>query len=218
MQQLVVVAQAIPRWELIAAWMLRVTLVVSALVFLATGRLALGVFCILGVALAVVPSIAARPAHFIWPFEVELVLLFLVTAHASLGYLFGLYARLVLFDKMVHFTDSALIGFLAFLAVYLAHYLRSDRSHPWIDVFAILFITLGIGALWEICEFASDQLLGTHTQGSQLMGPLADTMWDLMVDGAGGIVAAVLGPLYMRHSRRSRARVTVFAEQLAARG
>jgi hypothetical protein len=43
-----------------------------------------------------------------------------------------------------------------------------------------------LGAAWEIFEFASDSLIGTHTQGAPDMGPLADTKWDLIVDGSAG--------------------------------
>jgi hypothetical protein len=46
------------------------------------------------------------------------------------------------------------------------------------------------------------------------MPPLADTMWDLILDGSGGVIAAVLGTLYIHRSRRSRARCAQFAAQL----
>ncbi|HEU4613222.1 MAG TPA: hypothetical protein VFS15_14125 [Kofleriaceae bacterium] len=208
----------VPRWELITAWALRVALVASGIAFLVREDWGFGVFCFLAVALVAAPMIVSRTSQFVWPIEVELVLLTLVTAHATLGYLFGFYARLAVFDKILHFSDSMLIGFLAFLAVYVAHYIRSDRTHRWIDVIAIFLITLGLGALWEICEFVADQWFGTHTQGSPDMSRINDTMWDLIVDGAGGVLAAILGPIYMHHSRRTRARVRTFADHLEHRG
>ncbi len=94
--------------------------------------------------------------------------------------------------------------------------MRHDRNHPILDGIAIFLITLGLGALWEIAEFAGDQLLGMHAQGSPEMGPLTDTMWDLIMDGLGGVLAAVLGPIYMKHSRKSRARVAVIAARVRA--
>ncbi|HEX5061208.1 MAG TPA: hypothetical protein VFV99_17700 [Kofleriaceae bacterium] len=204
----------IPRWELITVWVLRIALLATCIALFAEQEWATAVTCFVAIALVVTPTIISRTGHFIWPIEVELALLVLVTAHMSLGYLFGLYLRVDVFDKVLHLVDSLLIGFVAFLAVYLAHFIRGDRSHHWLDAIFIFLITLGLGALWEICEFASDQLFGTYAQGSPTMPPLLDTMWDLILDGTGGVLAAVLGPIYMKHSRRSRVRVRTFAERV----
>ncbi|HSN24806.1 MAG TPA: hypothetical protein VLT45_00935 [Kofleriaceae bacterium] len=43
------------------------------------------------------------------------------------------------------------------------------------------------------------------------------TMLDLIADGIGGIIAAIVGPLFMHRSRRSRARVAQFAERVDPR-
>ena len=55
-------------------------------------------------------------------------------------------------------------------------------------------------------EFPSDAFFGQGAQGSPLMAPLEDTMWDLIVDGLGGLIGGLLGAWYMRVSRRSAAR------------
>ena len=204
-----------PRWEIVTGWILRIAILGTAGVYVALGDWAPAIFCIIALGLAVTPTIVARTASFTWPFEVELVLLWLLVAHLTLGRLLGLYARIAYFDKALHFTDSALIGFVAFLAVYLAHYVRHERPHPWIDRIAIVIATLGLGALWEIVEFIEDHF-GMHAQGSPTLGPLADTMWDLIADGIGGIIAGAIGPWFMHHSRRSRRRVQQFAERVEA--
>ncbi len=209
---------AVPRWELATAWTLRGALLATAIVTIATERWAFGVFCIVALAAAVVPTALARTLRFTWPIEIEVVLLAIVTAHVALGYVFDLYTRVAFFDKLLHFGDSALLGFIAFLAIYVSHYLRDDRRHLYIDAVAIFLCTMGLGALWEVMEFAADQLFGTHAQGSPSMSPLADTMWDLILDGIGGVLAAVVGPLYMKHSRRSRARLNQLAGSLRSRG
>jgi uncharacterized membrane protein YjdF len=206
-----------PRWERITAWILRAGLALTGIGFFIKQDWAFGVFCVLSVAIVLTPLIVSRSARVMWPVEIEIILLTLVLAHTLLGYFFGLYDRIVSFDKILHFGDSVMIGFIAFLVVYVVHILRRDRSHRWVDGVLILFMTLGLGALWEIAEFASDQLFGAHSQGSPSMPPLPDTMWDLIVDGAGGLLAAIGGPIYMHVSKRSRARVKAYAEQLDAR-
>ena len=49
------------------------------------------------------------------------------------------------------------------------------------------------------------------------MVPLDDTMWDLMLDGAGGALGAILGSIYIQLSNRSRCRFAAFAHYLSLR-
>lgn len=200
-----------PRWELITGWVLRAGMLATAVIHAVLGDWAGAAICLIALGVAVTPTIVARTTSLAFPFEVELVVLWLAAAHLSLGRLLDLYERVPWFDKVLHFSDSLLIGFVAFLTVYVAHYIRNEKPHRWIDGIAILLATLGLGAFWEIIEFLEDQYLGAHAQGSPTMSPIADTMWDLIADGTGGVIAAIIGPRFMHHSRRSRERVKQFA-------
>lgn len=57
---------------------------------------------------------------------------------------------------------------------------------------------LALGAFWEIFEFVIDGLFGFSMQKNGLI----DTMWDLIVDTLGALIAAVSGYLYIRYRRR----------------
>jgi len=205
------------RWEIMVIWWLRVAVLVTGAVFIVRGEWIMGAFCAIAVVIAIVPTLVVRTPSLTWPVEVEVALLWLLMSHLMLGILFDLYNRIVWFDKVLHLGDSVVIGFVAFMAVYAAHVLRHGRRHPVLDGVAILIATLGLGALWEIGEFAADQLFGRHTQGSPTMSPLVDTMWDLILDGSGGVIAAILGVLYIHRSRRSRKRAAQFAAHLDSR-
>lgn len=80
----------------------------------------------------------------------------------------------------------------------------------------ILLFTLGIGALWEIVEYATDLMFHQGAQGSPLLSPLDDTMWNLILDGIGGAGGGLAGSMYLRHSRRSAARIIAYADAMAA--
>jgi hypothetical protein len=205
------------RWEIVMIWWLRAAVLVTGAIFIARGEWIMGAFCAIAVLVAITPTLAVHTPNLTWPVEVEIALLWLLMCHLVLGILFDLYDRIVWFDKVLHLGDSVVIGFVAFMAVYAAHVLRDGRRHPVIDGVAILIATLGLGALWEIGEFAADQLFGRHTQGSPTMLPLVDTMWDLILDGSGGVIAAILGTLYIHRSQRSRQRAAQFAAHLASR-
>jgi hypothetical protein len=205
------------RWEIIAIWCLRAAVLVTGAIFAVGGEWIMGAFCAIAVLFAITPTVVVRTPNLTWPLEVEVALLWLLMCHLLLGILIDLYDRVAWFDKVLHLGDSVVIGFVAFMAVYAAHVVRHGRRRPVLDGIAILIATLGLGALWEIGEFAADQLFGRHTQGSPTMSPLIDTMFDLILDGSGGVIAAILGTLYIHRSRRSRQRVARFAEHLDRR-
>ncbi|MBC7461634.1 MAG: hypothetical protein H7287_09765 [Thermoleophilia bacterium] len=167
--------------------------------------------------LTLLPAIHARNLDAGIPIELELAVLWLMVTDMTLGNSIGLY-RLAWYDKTLHLSSSMLIATIGFLAIYLLHLTQNTRFHPWLDGLAILLVTLGVGALWEIAEFAVDRLFGLRTQGSPNLDAITDTMFDLILDGIGGVLGAVLGPLYMRHSKRSRRRVEAFARLVANRG
>jgi hypothetical protein len=202
-------------------WLARVlprgAILITAIGELVTGDILYSVFCLIALALTLVPAIRARSMNAGIPLELELILLWLMVADMTLGNWLGLY-HLVWYDKALHLSSSVLVALLGFLAIYLLHLTHHTRFHPVLDAIAILLVTLGIGALWEISEYGVDKLFGRASQGSPGLPPLDDTMFDLVLDGVGGVVGAIVGPLYIRHSRRSRAIVRSFRELLDARG
>ena len=194
----------------------RLAILVTAIAEIASGDALYGGFCFVALVLTLVPAIHARSLDAGVPVEIELMLLWLVVADMTLGNWLGLY-QLRWYDKVLHLSSSVLIALIGFLAIYVTQMTHGIRFRPWLDGIAILLVTLGIGALWEIAEYSVDQLLGRQTQGAPTMSPLDDTMIDLVMDGLGGVLGAILGPLYIRISRRSRSIVQDFAKLLADR-
>lgn len=195
----------------------RGAILVTAIAELASGDLLYGSFCLLALALTLAPAIHARRIDAGVPLEIELVLLWLMVTDMTLGNWLGLY-RLTWFDKALHLSNSVMVALLGFLTIYVLHLTHHTRFHPVLDAIGILLVTLGIGALWEIAEFAVDHLFARASQGSPGLSALDDTMFDLVMDGIGGLLGAVLGPLYIRHSRRSRTVVAAFRALLEERG
>lgn len=189
----------------------------TALAEIARGDLLYGSFCLVALAITLVPAIRARRIDAGVPLEIELVLLWFMVTDMTFGNWLGLY-RIAWYDKALHLSSSILIALVGFLAIYILHLTHGTRFHPWLDALAILLVTLGVGALWEIAEYGVDQLFARHTQAAPNFGPHDDTMFDLMMDGLGGVIGAFLGPRYIRYSRRSGAIVDAFAELIEGRG
>ena len=62
-----------------------------------------------------------------------------------------------------------------------------------ITLFAFSF-AVAIGSMWEIFEFSMDSVFGLNMQKSGLV----DTMWDIIVNAAGALLASVSGYFYIK--------------------
>ena len=203
-------------WEIRAAWVLRALLLVTATAFIAQEAWLYAIFCVTSVLLVGLPAYLARTSKANLPVELELILLWFLVADNTLGRLVALYGT-PWFDKTLHLGNSVFIGFIGFLVAYVLLYTERLRTSPLFTGAVILLATSGIGALWEIVEYVLDLMLHRSAQGSPIMTPLDDTMWDLILDGAGGALGAIFGPLYIRHSNRSRCRFAAFAHYISLR-
>jgi hypothetical protein len=197
-------------WEIGAAWILRSLIVFTIVLHMYRGAWLYSLLCLLALILIIIPPVLARTNQVNLPVEIELVVLWWLVADMTLGRLMGLYQTSIWYDKVIHLGNSGLVGLIAFLAIYTLKMLGRLQTGYIINLMAIFLITLGLGALWEILEFFTDLNFHEGAQGSLLLSPLNDTMWDLTLDGVGGIVGGVLGSWYMKSSSRSLVRWKAF--------
>lgn len=205
-----------PLWEVRAAWSLRTLLVLTAVAHVWTGQWLYALLCLLALTIILSPPVLARSSRFNMPVEIELVASLWFVSDMTIGRLLNMYESWVVYDKVIHFWNSGNFAILAFLAVYSLKMTCRMQGGAAITVASIFLATLGVGALWEIAEFAADAAFGGGAQGSPLQAPLEDTMWDLIVDGIGGLLGGILGAWYMRSSRRSLGRWRSFMSAIAA--
>ena len=193
-----------PGWERGLAWAVRVAVLAMAIFHGATNDLLLVGYCMLALGVLLVPPVLARTSGANVPVEIELVLVILLVTDMVLGKWFGLYEHLVYWDKVLHLGNSVLLGFLGFLLLFVLRTTGRLRVSGPIAILLTAWLTLGLGATWEIGEFAMDRVFGTATQGSPNMPALDDTMWDLILDTVGGFAGGVVGVGYLRASSRAR--------------
>jgi len=74
------------------------------------------------------------------------------------------------------------MGFLQSNKVFIGR-----RSHPVLLFFALTFVGVGMGGVWEMFEWVFDAM----TVANSIKGKY-DTMLDLVVDTAGAAVAAIM--------------------------
>lgn len=111
-----------------------------------------------------------------------------------LGEAFDFYERYWWWDVALHGGSALGFGLIGFLFAFMLF--EGDRyaAPAWAVAFVAFCFAMTTGALWEIFEFAMDQLLGANMQKSGLM----DTMWDLIVNTIGAAIGGISGFLFLK--------------------
>lgn len=111
-----------------------------------------------------------------------------------LGEAFDFYEQYWWWDVLLHGGSAVGFGLFSFLLVFMLF--QGDRysATPLAMAFITFCCALAIGTIWEIVEFAADQLFDLNMQKSGL----SDTMWDLIVDCIGASAAGWIGFLYLK--------------------
>lgn len=117
-----------------------------------------------------------------------------VFATIFLGEAFDFYNRLWWWDILLHGGSALAFGLIGFLFVFMLF--EGDRyaAPAWAIAFVSFCFALSMGTLWEIFEFAMDQLFGLNMQKTGLV----DTMWDLIVNTLGAGIGATAGFFYLK--------------------
>lgn len=141
------------------------------------------------------------------PAEFQVLTVIFVFATLFLGEIRSYYERIWWWDMALHASSGLLLAIAGFLLVYVLNGNARVDLHlrpRFVALFAFLF-AVTVGVLWEIFEFAMDQLFGMQMQKPMLGDPsgLTDTMWDLIVDALGALAISVFGWWYMKRGQRS---------------
>ena len=157
--------------------------------------------------LTALPMLILRRLAIFIPPEFELLAIAFIFASLFLGGTRDYYGRFWWWDVALHTTSGALLGILGFLLVYVLNGIPRLDLHlrPGFVAFFAFCFALTVGALWEVFEFAMDELAGMNMQTPFLGDPscLNDTMWDLIVDALGALTIALAGYLYMKRGMTS---------------
>lgn len=140
------------------------------------------------------------------PAEIQLVVILFSFATLFLGEVQNYYERFWWWDLTIHFSSGLLLGLFGFMIVYMMNENEAVDFHMrggFIALFAFFF-AIAIGAVWEVFEFAVDELFGTQMQKPRPgdSSGLTDTMWDLSLDIAGAAIISFIGWRYLRRTRK----------------
>lgn len=163
------------------------------------------------------PFIIADRSHLNIPPLFHLVLLVFIFASMYLGELQEYYLIYWWWDLVLHGTSGVIFGFIGLVMVYILNNkpgISVMLSPLFVALFSFTF-AIAVGVIWEIFEYTMDQLLKINMQKSGI----DDTMWDLLVDALGALLAAWVGYHYLSGERRtvfSRIAKRIIAKQAGA--
>jgi hypothetical protein len=189
-------------------WSLQGMVLLFSLVTFMTGDLSHAVSGGIVFAITLAPYAIERRHEVVFEAPVYFAMFTAVYLH-GLGDILGLYDRLhPVFDKITHITSASIITLLGLVLVLLLDRYNRTRLEGWIIFVGIVTLTVTLGAIWEVMEFAVDQAFSTGLQRG-----LDDTIFDLLFDFAGALVAGTTGYLYMVNLPRKQLEARFFREQ-----
>lgn len=178
-------------------------LLLEVLVAIWAGRWFTAFFTAMIILVTFLPVLLERRFRIHIPPELQLLAIGFVFGSLFLGEVRDYYMRFWWWDIMLHTSSGVLLGILGFLLVHILNEVERLEFHlkPGFVAFFAFMFALGVGALWEIFEFAMDSIFGTNMQKPMLGDPsgLTDTMWDLIVDALGALFISLLGWRYLRN-------------------
>jgi len=123
-------------------------------------------------------------------------LIFMIAALINAGgWAWDLYNQPGPYDEIAHFFTMFAIT-LTFGYLLYRELMESFYKRRWLFVLTIASLGLALGALWETIEWLSDFVIP-----KQIVSGLFDTETDLILDGAGALLAALLNLLGLNELR-----------------
>jgi hypothetical protein len=190
------------------AYLFQGLIAVNAGVAFFTGQYEAMFTALLFFGLTFVPHWAAERLDIRFPWFVYFLISLALWLHIA-GYVQGWYVTFYpYYDKVAHLisgTSIALIGFLG--VIFLDRYWRMNLTPLFIVFFTVTF-GMALGGIWEIYEFAVDQVFGSPLS-VPMQNSLADTMWDMIADLLGSVAVALVGIVYFHTHRLEELEVSM---------
>ncbi|GAA5085097.1 hypothetical protein GCM10025760_03660 [Microbacterium yannicii] len=175
------------RRSLLLALPFQVGALVVALVLYAAGLPAQVLLTVLLVVSMWAPAAAELVFRTTLPRALQLHYLIFITLGPYAGSALNVYVAIADWDTLIHFDSGVMLAWLGMLWVRRMEERVNAEFPTWFGLAVIQLTAMAFAAAWEICEFASDNLIGTVAQGG-----LDDTMSDIMAGTMGGLFAIAL--------------------------
>lgn len=140
------------------------------------------------IAIVLVPTLWLVPVvellwHTVIPRALQWQYLVFITIGPYAGSALGVYGYIDHWDKVVHFDSGIMLAWAGLFAVRRVEDAVRVALPRWFGLAVSVATPMAFAAAWEICEFTSDHLFGTHAQNGN-----TDTMGDIIAATIGALV------------------------------
>lgn len=133
------------------------------------------------------------------PLDFEFAAILFIYASLFLGEVGNFYEHFWWWDILLHTSSAIAFACMGFIILFILFKTQKISQRPfWVAVFSFCF-ALSIGVIWEIFEYFMDLIFSLDMQKTGL----DDTMWDLISDCAGGLLASFAGYKYIKGDQKS---------------
>jgi len=175
-------------------FIIRIVLIVAFFFSLFQFRWTLLAIITLNFLITFLPKLVEKRYQIDLPVEFEIIVVIFIYASLFLGEVQNYYIKFWWWDIILHTGGGIALGFVGFFILYVLYKGNKINTKPLlIAIFSFCF-AVALGAVWEIFEFSMDSIIGLNMQKSGLR----DTMWDLIVDSLGALIASSIGYLYLK--------------------
>jgi len=134
----------------------------------------------------------------------EILIVLFIYAALYLGEVQKFYLKIWWWDIFLHFWSAMALGMIGLTIIFIIYEKKKIKAKPfWICLLAFSF-AVSIGVIWEIFEFAIDQIFNFNMQKSMLgdNSGLIDTMTDLIVNSIGALIGSIIGYFYIKENKK----------------
>lgn len=175
------------------AYLFQILIAINILIAISLGEYSQVFTGVIGLFLTMVPAIATRKWSITLPWQVNLLIAFLLYLHVA-GEIQGYYLLYYpYYDKIAHLIAGITVSILAFTIVLLLDRFSRLNLSRWMIVGFIIIAAMAMEGFWEIYEWLFDTFLGTNLQHG-----LDDTMLDMIFVLIGSIIVALAGNRYLQ--------------------
>lgn len=137
-------------------------------------------YCVLTLALLLLPSVASSILRITLPSALEVIILLFIFSAEILGELNSFYIRIPHWDTMLHTINGFCCAAIGFSLVDILN--RNERfslklSPLYLAIAAFCF-SMTIGVLWEVFEYSADKFLGSDMQKDAIVHSINSTKLD----------------------------------------
>jgi hypothetical protein len=171
-----------------------ITLGISAVASVATGRWTLAGVSTLALVLCLAPIALASRYRVVLPLPFAISTTAFIIASLIFGEVLDAYEVVWWWDIALHGSSAIALGLIGFLFIYMLFHGDNFAAPAWAMAIIAFSFAVSVGGIWEIFEYLTDQVTGTNMQRSGL----DDTMTDLMVNAFGAGVGSMVGYGYLK--------------------